>query len=215
MHVQACRDVRLALGGVESIEFDAADIALHIHILNLQHTVSYIDFGCSRANLQRGVIHPFGRQSYGTAEILWHHDSLHLSCRTVVHHIAQGIHHEIARLNVYVAIGCALLHRNQQLIQIQAFGMDVEVEFQGSAAPDETPEPTHRAGKVNIRGATVDTAGSDLRIIIVQGDVQGVQRSAQWQGDTSEAFSSDTSPPGCQRFRRATKEESSETFKSL
>ena len=60
--------------------------------------------------------------------------------------------------------------------------MDVEVEFQGSAAPDETPEPTHRAGKVNIRGATVDTAGSDLRIIIVQGDVQGVQRSAQWQG---------------------------------
>ena len=35
------------------------------------------------------------------------------------------------------------------------------------------------------------------------------------EGDTSEAFSSDTSPPGCQRFRRATKEESSETFKSL
>ena len=88
MHVQACRDVRLALGGVESIEFDAADIALHIHVLNLEYAVTYIDFGCSRAYLQRGIVNPFGRQPYGTAEISGHNDGLHLSCRTVVHHIA-------------------------------------------------------------------------------------------------------------------------------
>ena len=35
------------------------------------------------------------------------------------------------------------------------------------------------------------------------------------EGDTRVAFSSDTSPPGCQRLRSATKEESSDTFRSL
>ena len=65
--VHACRDVGLVLGSIESIHLYLADIALHIHVLQLEHAVTHVDFGGGGVYQQRRVVHPVRFHPDGTA----------------------------------------------------------------------------------------------------------------------------------------------------